>query len=144
MRPTLVLRATQHRTPLIKFIGKRTPPKQTDHTPKPHPASPTHSLPDSFANYRSKAQQHGPLGGGQNGTGNNSSAPISSTPFGAASSGVMTYGAVGGKAGRSLGSVQPKEGEYFDRNELPRRFWRTQWSEEEIEAVTSGGASMFC
>jgi small subunit ribosomal protein YMR-31 len=55
----------------------------------------------------------------------------------------MTYGAIGGKPGRSLGSVQPKEGEHFDRNELPSRFWRTAWSEEEIEAISSGGASMF-
>jgi len=125
---------------MIKFIGKRTPPRSVDHTPHAHPASPTHSLPDSFAQYRSKAQQHGPLGGGN---GNGGRAPISSSPFAAATSGPMTYGAVGGAAGRSLGPVQPKDGEYFDRNELPKRFWRTQWSEEEIEAVSSGGASMF-
>lgn len=41
-----------------------------------------------------------------------------------------------------MGSVQPKEGEVFDRNDLPKRFWRTQWSDEEIDAVTSGGASL--
>jgi small subunit ribosomal protein YMR-31 len=55
----------------------------------------------------------------------------------------MTYGAIGGAPGQSLGPVEPKQGEFFDRNELPKRFWRTQWSEEEIEAVSSGGASLF-
>jgi small subunit ribosomal protein YMR-31 len=55
----------------------------------------------------------------------------------------MTYGAIGGKPGQSLGPVKPGPGEYFDRNELPQRFWRTPWSEEEIEAVETGGASMF-
>ncbi|KAK6380771.1 hypothetical protein LTS17_004972 [Exophiala oligosperma] len=137
MRPSLMLRATQHRVPLIKFLGKRTPPKSVDHTPHAHPASPTHTLPDSFVQYRSKAQQHGPL------RRDNGNAPISSTSFAAASSSSMTYGAIGGAPGGSLGSVQPKDGEYFDRNDLPKRFWRTQWSEEEIEAVSSGGASMF-
>ncbi|KIX04763.1 uncharacterized protein Z518_05633 [Rhinocladiella mackenziei CBS 650.93] len=136
MRPSLVLRTTQHRTPMIKFIGKRTPPKSIDHTPHAHPASPTPSLPDSFAAYRSKAQQHGPLSGQQRNS-------FSSSPFSAPTSSPMTYGAIGGTPGRSLGPIQPKKGEYFDRSELPKRFWRAQWTEEEIEAVSSGGASMF-
>jgi small subunit ribosomal protein YMR-31 len=55
----------------------------------------------------------------------------------------VTYGRIGGHAGKSLGPVKPKEGEFFDRDELPKRFRRKAWSEEEIEAVTSGGASMF-
>ncbi|EXJ71334.1 uncharacterized protein A1O5_05140 [Cladophialophora psammophila CBS 110553] len=121
MRPSLVLRAAHQRTPLIKFLGKRTPPKSVDHTPHAHPASPTHSLPESFAAYRSKAQQHGPLRGGSS----------------------MTYGAIGGTPGKALGPIKPKEGEFFDRDELPARFRRKAWSEEEIEAVSSGGASMF-
>lgn len=143
MRASVILRAAQHRTPSIKFLGKRTPPSTSiallhkasklmtraesiDHTPHPHPASPTHSLPDSFATYRSKAQQHGPLGGNHR----------------ASASGYATYGAIGGSAGKSLGPVQPKKGEFFDRSELPKRFWRTQWSDEEIDAVSSGGASL--
>ncbi|EXJ77496.1 hypothetical protein A1O3_09722 [Capronia epimyces CBS 606.96] len=132
MRPSLILRATQHRTPLIKFIGKHNPPKTLDHTPKPHPASPTHSLPDSFKTYRSKAQQHGPLGGQGH-----------ASPFQAPTSGIMTYGRIGGTPGELLGPVEPKDGEYFDRNDLPKRFWRAQWTEEEIEAVNSGGAGLF-
>ncbi|KAL2430560.1 hypothetical protein ABEF95_011027 [Exophiala dermatitidis] len=131
MRPSLILRAG--RTPMIKFIGKHTPPKSVDHTPHPHPASPTHSLPDSFITYRSKAQQHGPLGG------NNGHA----SPYQAPTSSAVTYGRIGGTPGRQLGPVEPRDGEYFDRNELPRRFWRPQWTEEEIEAVSSGGASLF-
>lgn len=95
-----------------------------DHSPQAHPASPTKSLPDSFATYRAKAQQHGPLGG-----------HITSING--------AYGAIGGNSARSLGSIQPKQGEYFDRNDLPSRFQRTIWTEEEIEAVTSGGASLF-
>ncbi|KAF7508260.1 hypothetical protein GJ744_009405 [Endocarpon pusillum] len=133
MRVTSVLRAVSHgRTPLIKFIGKRSPPKSVDHTPHAHPASPSESLPDSFANYRSKAQQHGPLAGG-GGSRNTPSAPISS----------LTYGAVGGRAGRKLGPVQPKQGEYFDRNELPIRFRRTAFTEAEMEAIQTGGASLY-
>jgi len=52
-------------------------------------------------------------------------------------------GRVGGQSGSSLGSVQPAKGEYFDRDELPARFRRTPFSLEEIEAINSGGASMF-
>lgn len=147
MRCSLILRAAQHRTPSIKFLGKRSVPSKDgivqslarvpqltcsaesiDHSPKPHPASPTHALPESFATYRAKAQQHGPLGG-------------HASPFQAPPSGQSTYGAIGGHSGRSLGPVKPQEGEYFDRNDLPKRFWRTPWSEEEIEAVGTGGAS---
>ncbi|MCJ1313268.1 hypothetical protein MMC25_006945 [Agyrium rufum] len=132
MNASRVLRAT-HRTPLIKFVGKRSPPASVDHTPAPHPASPSHSLPDSFANYRSKAQQHGPLGGQQK-------PPALSGSAGGAS---HAYGAVGGHSGRSLGSVKPAQGLYFDRSELPKRFGRTPMTEAEIEAVETGGASLF-
>lgn len=63
---------------------------------------------------------------------------------GAASSGsAQSYGAVGGSSGRQLGSVQPKEGEVWDRNQLPKRFRRTLYSEAEMEAIESGGASLF-
>lgn len=112
---------------MIKFLGKRTAPKSVDHTPHVHPAAPSTSLPDSFANYRSKAQQHGPLGG--------QAAPHSANSTGA-------YGAVGGHSGHELGSIEPKKGEFFDRSELPARFRTTAWTEEEMEAITSGGASM--
>ena len=30
----------------------------------------------------------------------------------------------------------------MDKSELPRRFWGTRWTEEEIEGVESGGASL--
>ncbi|KAJ9607952.1 hypothetical protein H2200_008031 [Cladophialophora chaetospira] len=146
MWPSLVLRAAHQRTPLIKFLGKRSTPKSVDHTPHAHPASPTHSLPESFASYRSKAQQHGPLGGGgSNGGGGGGGSSSGGAPpsFSAPTTSSVTYGRIGGTAGRSLGSVKPKEGEFFDRTELPKRFQRTAWSEEEIEAVTSGGASLF-
>jgi len=55
----------------------------------------------------------------------------------------MTYGAIGGTPANKLGSIKPKEGEFFDISELPSRFRRRGWTEEEIEAVTSGGASMW-
>lgn len=93
--------------------------ESVDHTPRVHPASPTGALPDSFAAYRAKAQQHGPLGRASFNTG------------------------VGGQSGSSLGPVRPAEGEFFDRAELPARFGRLSWSQAEIEAVESGGASMF-
>lgn len=94
-----------------------------DHTPRVHPLSPTGTLPDSFVSYRNRAQQHGPLG---------NAARI------AASYGGM----IGGNSGSSLGPVQPKLGEYFDRSELPERFRRMPWTEAEIEAIETGGASL--
>jgi small subunit ribosomal protein YMR-31 len=32
---------------------------------------------------------------------------------------------------------------FFDRSELPQRFQQLSWSQAEIEAIESGGASMF-
>ncbi|KAK5947261.1 hypothetical protein PMZ80_001410 [Knufia obscura] len=141
LRPTAILRASHARTPLIKFLGKRSHPKQVDHTPQPHPASPTHELPESFASYRQKVQQHGPLGGQQNNNG--SEAPRPSKSAAGVMGGPMTYGAIGGTPGSRLGPIKPKEGEYFDVSELPRRFQKKVWSDEEMDAVASGGASLW-
>jgi small subunit ribosomal protein YMR-31 len=155
MRVNSVLRAAaQARIPMIKFIGKRSPPSKpqpqsifprrgsyahtdrwvesVDHTPHAHPASPSESLPDSFASYRSKAQQHGPLGG-NGGTKASGFTPTFS----------LSYGVIGGRPGRELGPVQPKQGEYFDRNELPARFRRTPFTEAEMDAIQTGGASLY-
>lgn len=79
--------------------------------------SPAHELPDSFKTYRAKAQQHGPLA-------------------------ARTAFSVGGSSGASLGPVRPRAGEVFDRSELPRRFHRLAWSDAEIEAIETGGASL--
>lgn len=49
-----------YRTPLIRFLGKRTVPSSLDHSLKAHPEA-TGDLPSSFAQYRQKAQTHGPL-----------------------------------------------------------------------------------
>ncbi|KAI9039105.1 alpha-ketoglutarate dehydrogenase subunit KGD4 [Aspergillus affinis] len=119
MRATVAL-GNAARTPLIRFLGRRSVPQSIDHTPRPHPASPSGILPDSFAAYRIKAQQHGPLGRAS-----------------------FTQGAIGRNAGASLGPVQPKQGEFFDRVELPSRFHRLPWSEAEIEAIETGGASLY-
>jgi small subunit ribosomal protein YMR-31 len=110
--------------------------ESVDHTPRIHPAAPSASLPDSFVNYRSNVQQHGPLGGQV--TTSFSASP--SVHQSASSTGA--YGAIGGHSGHGLGSIEAKKGEFFDRSELPARFQRTPWTEEEIEAITSGGASM--
>lgn len=90
-----------------------------DHSPRVHPASPTGALPDSFAAYRAKAQQHGPLG----------RSSFNST--------------IGGHSGASLGPIKPQTGEFFDRAELPSRFGRLPWTQAEIDAIETGGASMF-
>jgi small subunit ribosomal protein YMR-31 len=87
-----------------------------------HPASPSQSLPESFATYRQKAQQHGPL---------NQTSSFSSG------------GHIGGTPGASLGPIEAGKGLYFDRSELPARFQRLAWTQAEIEAVESGGASLF-
>jgi small subunit ribosomal protein YMR-31 len=110
---------------MIRFLGKRSTPSKVDHTPQAHPASPTHSLPDSFASYRQKAQQHGPLN--------------QTNQF---STGRST-GRIGGTPGASLGPVEPGKGNYFDRSELPDRFRRLGWTQAEIDAVESGGASAY-
>ncbi|GAP88620.1 putative ribosomal protein YMR- mitochondrial [Rosellinia necatrix] len=111
------------RTPMIHFLGKRQIPSNVDHTPQPHPASPTGSLPSNFGNgnshttfssYRDSAQQHGPL----------------RKSFGAQSA-------------SKLGPIDPPKGHYFDRNELPERFRRSPLSMAEIEAVETGGAAIF-
>lgn len=105
----------------LQTICKLTPPA-VDHTPHAHPASPTHELPSSFATYRKKAQQHGPLN---------------------ISSGPQVGGHIGGAAGRSLGPIEAGKGMFFDRSELPERFQRLSWSQAEIDAIESGGASLF-
>ncbi|CAJ2512034.1 Uu.00g076590.m01.CDS01 [Anthostomella pinea] len=125
MFATRVLRqAAAHgaeRTPMIRFIGKRSVPSQVDHSPQPHPASPTGSLPSgngnshtSFSSYRDAAQQHGPL-----------------------------RKSIGNTSAAKLGPVEPPRGMYWDRNELPERFRRSPLTLAEIEAIETGGAAMF-
>lgn len=100
-----------------------------DHTPHPHPASPTAALPadftsntsSSFSEYRDRSQQHGPL---------------RRTLTRLAEAGI------GGASAAALPSITPAKGMFFDRDELPARFRRRVWSAEEIEAVESGGASV--
>jgi len=126
--------AHAERTPMIKFLGKRTIPSSVDHTPHAHPVSPTHELPadftssksssPSFSSYRQQAQQHGPLG---RNTGKSTA-----------------DGSLGSHSGHSLGSVTPPKGEYFDRNELPARFRRTRIDISEIDAIETGGATLVC
>lgn len=105
---------------MIRFLGKRTAPTKIDHSPTVHPASPASKLPSSFAAYRQKAQQHGPLGGG----------PIA-------------LGEIGSHSGASLGPVEPGKGVFFDRDDMGARFKRLTWTAQEIEAVESGGASLY-
>lgn len=47
-------------------------------------------------------------------------------------------------SGRALGKVEPAEGEYFDRDQLPARFRRSLFSQDEIDAIETGGATMVC
>lgn len=153
MFATRVLRqAAQHaeRLPSIKFAGRRTIPSEflyscsllstlllltspaIDHTARiPHPASPTNSLPSdfaaasshgSFSSYRDHAQQFGPL-----------RKTIRS----------LEERGIGGSSGHDLGSVAASAGEAFDRNDLPARFRRAPLSAAEIEAVETGGATLF-
>lgn len=124
------------RTPMIKFLGPRTIPSSIDHTPRPHPASPSGTLPESFSaygngesasrhnsfsTYRDHAQQHGPL-------------QKSIRGFEAG---------IGGTAGSQLGPVEPPKGVYFDLSDLPPRFRRVPFDMAEIEAIESGGAALY-
>ncbi|KAI0804841.1 hypothetical protein F5Y07DRAFT_395412 [Xylaria sp. FL0933] len=110
------------RTPLIRFIGKREIPSNIDHTPHPHPASPTGSLPTgfvqsnthkSFSAYRDSAQQHGPL-----------------------------RKSIGSLPASRLGPIEAPKGQFFDRSELPQRFQRAPLTLAEIEAIETGGATL--
>ncbi|KAK7728755.1 Alpha-ketoglutarate dehydrogenase subunit 4, mitochondrial [Cytospora paraplurivora] len=123
--------AHAERIPSIRFLGKRSIPSAVDHTPKPHPASPTHSLPSdftarsshhSFSEYRQRSQQYGPL--------QKTWARLAEDGIGAAPA-------------SALGSVEPGQGLFFDRDELPARFRRSILSAEEIDIIESGGASAF-
>ncbi|KPM41201.1 hypothetical protein AK830_g5339 [Neonectria ditissima] len=122
------------RTPLIKFIGPRSIPANIDHSSKPHPASPTGSLPEgfthygngsassrhnSFSSYRDHAQQHGPL-----------------------QKTIHAEGGIGGASGASLGPIGAPNGIAFDVSELPARFRRAALTAAEIEAIESGGAAL--
>lgn len=112
-------------------------PASVDHTPRPHPASPSDSLPSgwgassssdaprhsSFSHYRDHAQQFGPL--------------RKTIRSGDADPGI------GGRSALDLGTVSPAKGEYFDRNELPARFRRSVLTLAEIEAIETGGAALF-
>ncbi|KAL2192330.1 hypothetical protein P885DRAFT_47939 [Corynascus similis CBS 632.67] len=132
MFATKVLRqaaAHAERTPSIRFIGKRTIPASIDHSPQPHPASPTGSLPPSFTNgsshssfsvYRDHAQQFGPL-----------------------RKTIKADSGIGGAPGSYLGPVEPPKGVFFDRNDLPARFHRQPLTAAEIEAIETGGAALF-
>ncbi|KAK8107568.1 ribosomal protein YMR-31- mitochondrial [Apiospora kogelbergensis] len=132
MNATRALRQAAHaaeRTPLIRFVGRHSAPANIDHSPQPHPASPTGSLPanfgqgnshTSFSNYRNNVQQHGPL----------------RKTIGAQSG-------IGGASGATLGSVEAPKGTFFDRSQLPARFQRAPIDMAEIEAVESGGAALF-
>ena len=130
---------------------------EIDHTPHTHPAAPTSfSLPETFASYRQKAQQHGPLGKGQGQNQNdqqflnpfgNSSSSAGGAGAGAGSndkSAILAGGLIGGRTGAELGPVRPQQpGVAFDRSEIEPRFWRSvPWSADEIEAVETGGASL--
>lgn len=83
--------------------------------------------------YRSKAQQHGPLGG--------HSRPTSEASSGQDSAAIQ-QASWGQRSGHQLGSVAPQKGEVWDRSELPARFDRLKWSTEEMEAVELGGAGL--
>ncbi|KIW05325.1 uncharacterized protein PV09_03846 [Verruconis gallopava] len=113
-------RLLSQRQPMIKFLGKRSVPATIDHTPKQHPASatalpPSFTKKNSFAAYRQTAQQHGPL--------NTSS--------------------IGSRPGHSLGPIEPEPGVFFDRNQLGAKYQKLPWSAAEMEAIESGGASMW-
>ncbi|TDZ30621.1 hypothetical protein C8035_v002078 [Colletotrichum spinosum] len=135
MFATRVLRqaaAHAERVPSIRFLGRRTIPANIDHTPTPHPESPTGTLPANFGNgsatpkhtsfssYRDHAQQHGPL-----------------------QRSISAESGIGGTPGHNMGSVRPPAGIFFDRSELPARFRRQPIDLAEIEAVESGGAALF-
>jgi len=119
--------AHAERTPMIKFLGPRSIPSSLDHTPKPHPESPSGKLPadfgksgnshSSFSTYRDHAQQHGPL-----------------------QKSIRSGQGIGAMPAAALGDITPPQGVFFDTSELPARFQRAPIDWAEIEAVESGGA----
>ena len=63
--------------------------------------------------------------------------------MGRTSAQAVVGGHIGGHSGGSMGPVEPPKGQYFDRSELPARFRRTPWSQAEIDAIDTAGASLF-
>ncbi|KAF2864107.1 hypothetical protein K470DRAFT_279908 [Piedraia hortae CBS 480.64] len=129
-------RLFQHRQPMIHFLGRRgnaPASAQTEHPPKVHPASPIDELPDSFAKYRQRAQQYGPLA-------SSSSSKTSNASSRQARSSGKSFGEL---TGEELGSPEPKKGQFWDRNDLPPRFHRMTWTQADIEAIESGGATLY-
>jgi small subunit ribosomal protein YMR-31 len=55
----------------------------------------------------------------------------------------VAHGVIGAHSGRELGSVRPAKGSVMDRSELPKRFGRLKFSAEEMDAVESGGATLY-
>ncbi|PKS12281.1 hypothetical protein jhhlp_001581 [Lomentospora prolificans] len=136
MIPTAPIRqAAVHaeRTPLIRFLGRRSIPASIDHTPQPHPASPTGKLPQGFGNgYTSTGAKHSSF----------SSYRDHAQQFGPLQKTIKERG-IGGIAGAELGPVQPAKGTFFDRSQLPGRFQRLPIDPAEMEAVNSGGAGLY-
>ncbi|KAF1817781.1 uncharacterized protein K489DRAFT_385548 [Dissoconium aciculare CBS 342.82] len=130
-------RALFQRQSMIRFVGKRAPSAHTDFTPRPHPESPSATLPESFAAYREKATQHGPL---------KSQPQQQQTPTPSASTQKTQQApqplSIGAQSGRSLGAVKPAANQFWDRNDLPQRFHRTPFTQAEIDAIETGGASL--
>lgn len=116
---------------LTLTLALASPAASIDHTPQPHPASPTNQTPatfaqntsSSFSKYREHAQQFGPL---------------------RKTIRTVEEAGVGGLSGSELGPVRPNQpGVFFDRSELPARFRRQPLTAAEIEAIETGGAAMF-
>lgn len=129
-QPPRTQQITQHLPTFLPTYQLRTNThtEHVDHTPQPHPASPTGSLPSSiggnshtsFSSYRDHAQQHGPL-----------------------RKTIGVGAGIGTQSAAHLGPVDAPNGVFFDRNQLPARFRRAPLTAAEIEAVETGGAALF-
>ena len=48
---------------------------------------------------------------------------------------------IGSQPGSALGPIEAGKGTYFARSEMPNQYQQIPWSQAEIDAIESGGAT---
>ncbi|KAB8259934.1 hypothetical protein BDV32DRAFT_138456 [Aspergillus pseudonomiae] len=117
MHPTMSLQGAA-RASRIRAIGQNFVTRSLGHPSRLSSMSPAGSSYDSFAAYRSRAYQHGPLHHASLMRGSLNSSSVTSEEF--------------------INSSR----EYLDHRNLSSQTHHLPWTEAEIDAIESGGASL--
>ncbi|KAK6831797.1 hypothetical protein RU639_002888 [Aspergillus parasiticus] len=117
MHPTIALQSAA-RAPRIRALGQHFVTRSVGHPSRSPSMSSTSSSYDSFAAYRSRAYQHGPLHQAS-----------------------LMRGLVNSRSAASEKSLIFRD-EYIDHGDLSSQTHHLPWTEAEIDAIESGGASL--